>query len=265
LDRRNFFKRLGIFAGAAVVVPTVFAETKVPTKVPSFEHDDLFTYLPMGNKMNFHFDKLTYPKISFNFIKKRMGAEGHGRFTMHHLYTQVVEEFDTNLDYDCELPITAITPTNFRLLNNWDFDFDRNRLCGGSWDYDEHHYNKDLAVVNVYGIGTVDPEYIQFKYCYPSYIDKNSMYPWRPLGNGIIYETNDAWPYFFDRGIVVDKTKETKIIIGAFNSNNEMLDVFMQRFKGFPFRAIYPFAVHLPISKHQSKWVKNKYKDIING
>ena len=253
MKRRDFFKKLGIAAGAAAIAPNVFS---VENKVPKNELDDFFTFLPKGNKTNYKFDKLTYPIICFDLTNKRMYADGNGRFTIQHLYKQITDEFDKTYTMSYIYPMRAVTSTQFTVVDGWDFDFDIKRLCGGSWDYDD----KNLAIANVYGIGAIsDPEYVQFKY---------QIYPgrWHSL-NGISYENDKksilTGEVLFDRGIVIDKTKDTKIIIGAFNSNNEMLDVFMQRFKGFPWRAPYPFMINFPISKYTSKWVRDKYRSYL--
>ena len=250
MKRRDFFKRLGITAGTIAVAPSVLATENIKL------HDDLTdfsTFFPMGNKTKYGFDELTYPKITFDFDKKRIFAGGGGRFTIQHVYEEVVAEFDKPHNLYNEIPMMAYHPTGFALLDGWDFGFDYRRLCGGSWEC-----NTSFAYANVYGIGSIsEPSYIHFKYMT---LNNHLDMLWTSIGRGIITESNQ---FLFDRCILIDKTKKVKIIIGAFNSRNELLDVFNQEFRGYSWRLPYPFMISFPITKHTHNCAMNKYRSYL--
>ena len=259
MDRRNFFKKLGIVAGTAAVAPTIFAD--LPKVKPQFEDElGILTYLPKGNKLHkFRYDTIAEPEISIDIERKRIvvyryfkNFEEFPRVTIQHIYKKVQEKFDESFYLDEETPMYAFTPTMFGLKNGWDFFVNKDRIVGGSWEYE----GMDLSYVSVYGLGYItEPDYVEIK-CYGGELDG-----WQSLGNGVIYDKNDTG-LLFERCIPVINKKKTRLIFGAFDSRGEMLDVFSTETYGNQ-RLAVPFCVNYPITKHTSNYVRNKYRSYL--
>ena len=265
MKRRDFFRKLGISVGAVAVAPSVLSQSAQPEPPVDPLLHDLTTFLPMGQKSGYGYDELVYPDIKLDVNNKKILISelvGRGRIPIMHIYEQVMNEFDEMYLLDEETAMTAITPSQYELHNGWDFGFNSEKICHGAWGYSY----KDEAYTSVYGLGYINEEYLKFEYMLKT---PNRTTEWRLLGNGVSYR-NDKWDKsdpnrkaLFDRNVRIKKSEETTVIIGVFDSNHEMVDVFGLVHKGFPYRHAYPFHGKYPIDLHTRKLVRKKFKDLM--
>jgi hypothetical protein len=260
MKRRDFFKKLGLTAGTVAVAPSILASGSKQVLTDDFDPEFDIGFLPDSDPMGYRVNKLTYPQIRLDFNKKLIYVDGRGRFTIQHLYGQVQEEFDKSYNFDSETAMIAYHPTGFGLLDGWDFGFNKKRICGGGWDYEDR---QSLTYINIFGIGAVsNSSYVRFKYM----VKGDPRQVWTDLGNGVRSKEKNPWTrtyndYLFDRCIPAHKDAE--IITGAFNSRNELLSVFMNQQSIYPSRVACPFMISFPTSIHTHKYAMKQFRSYL--
>ena len=151
--------------------------------------------------------------------------------------------------------MTAYTPTGFALLDGWEFGFNKRRICGGGWDHIINGKRVGYMYVNVYGIGYVsDESYVKFKYML-KHDDLPVDVGWINLGNGV---ANQNGYFLFDH--CLSAPKDAQIIMGAFNSRDELLNVFANQQSVHPGRVAAAFAVNYPTSVYNHKYAIEQYR-----
>jgi hypothetical protein len=90
-------------------------------------------------------------------LKKIKHNTGTTRITVNALYSEVMNEFDDAGQMDDTIPMSAQTPTEYTLINGWEFsaDSDLNYLYGGSITVQKATTDKDIWA-NFYTLGTIE-------------------------------------------------------------------------------------------------------------
>ncbi len=98
-------------------------------------------------------------------IKKLKHNTGTVRVTVNTLYTALMDLIDDEVFIDSTVPMSAQTPTEYTLINGWEFsaDSDLGYLYGGSIVVEKATTNKDVWA-NFYTLGTIEPDAVMYIY-----------------------------------------------------------------------------------------------------
>lgn len=104
--------------------------------------------------------------FTLNYSTKKIAhTSGTARYTVNEMYSWFMDLFDDDGQMDDTVPMSAQTPTEYKLINGWTFDSDADLgyLYGGSIVVEKSGSDRDVWA-NFYTLGTIESDGVMYLY-----------------------------------------------------------------------------------------------------